>query len=190
MPNAPAKRAAYLMVAIGVVLLAGSFVTTMYALLRPEWITAQLAPHKDVTGDNPLLQQPRLTWLIAVFGALGLIESGLSIALGLWILRGHRWAVVTSLVLTGLRLLIVGLMAGLMILAVLLARAMSADAADLQRYDPTPAPPALPTVSALNIGISVGSAIVLMLLMVWLIQALRADRRPASPLAPVPGGEG
>ena len=172
MPNAPAKRAAYLMIAIGVALLAGSFVSTMYALLRPEWLNAQLAPHKELIGDHPLLNQPALTWAIAIGGALGLIESGLSIALGLWILRGHRWAIVTSLVLTLLRLLVVGLFAMVAILAATLASTLDANDAGLMRYEPAAAPPPA-AVGPWTIGIAIGCAVILLLLAIWLIQALR-----------------
>ena len=177
--NAPARRAAYLMIAIGVVLLAGSFVSTMFALLQPEWIDTQLKPYHQALADNPMLQRPALTWLIAIFGGLGLLESGLSIALGLFILRGKQWAIVTSLVLTILRLVIVGLFALLAVVATALEKALGTDSS-------TPAPS-----MGMNIAIGVGSTVVLLLLAVWLVQAMRVERRNASgPLAPVPGGEG
>lgn len=167
MPNAPAKRAAYLMIAIGVVLLAGSFVSTMYALLNPDWLKGQLAAHREALGDNPLLQGKTLLWIVAISGTLGLLESGLSIVLGLYILRGKHWAIVTSLVLTILRLLIVGLLALLVVLAMVLERAMRTDAG-------APAPA---TSMTWDLVLGIGSTAVLVLLAVWLIQAMRWERR-------------
>jgi hypothetical protein len=183
MPNAPAKRAAVLMISIGVLILGVSFVSTMYALLQPEWIDVQLKPYHEALGDNPLLQRPALTWMIAISGGMGLIESGLSIGLGLWILRGRHWAIVTSLVLTILRLIIVGLFALVAVLAAAFEKALRVDARSAGNVPPPASPP-----MAMNIALGVGATVVLLLLAVWLIQAIRVERRRTSgPFAPVLG---
>lgn len=152
------------MILIGVVLLLLSFGSTMYALLRPDWIDAQLAHQRELVQGNPMLERPVLTWVIAVFGLLGVLESGLSIVLGLYTRRGVRWAIVTALVLTALRVIVIGLLFVLAMLTATLAKMIdTANGTTAQTPDLT--------------GWLVGSAtstLVLGVLIVWLIQALRA----------------
>lgn len=154
------------MIAIGVLILGVSFVSTMFALLQPDWIDAQLKPHHEALSDNPLLQRPALTWLIAISGGMGLIESGLSIGLGLYILRAKKWAIVTSLVLTMLRLAIVVVLTVPLTLMLFLI------------YRNGDLPPEWSFATGFTFCGCVTSIGVLVLLAVWLMQALRIEPEP------------
>lgn len=122
MPNRAARLAGISIIAIGIVLLAISAGYSVKALTDRAWLDAQLAGAGPGLEDHPLFQPDTIVWVIVIAGILGLLEAGLSVALGIYTYRGKRWAIVTSIVVTVLRLVIVGLLALLIALVAALGQ--------------------------------------------------------------------
>lgn len=131
MSSKAARLAGIVILVIGVALLALTIGSSAKALLDPAWIDAQLAAAGPAVQDNPMLRPPMLTWVILIGGVLGLIEAGLSIVLGIYTYRRKRWAIITSIVLSVLRLLIVGLLLLLTLLVAALGQSTSTMHRDL-----------------------------------------------------------
>lgn len=131
MPIKAARLAGIVIVVIGVAIFFMSIAGTAKALLDPAWLDAQIAAVGPALEDNPMLRAPTLTWIIVISGVLGLAESGLSIVLGIYTYKGRRWAVTTSIVLSVLRLLIVGLLLLLQLLVVALGQSTPTMGRDL-----------------------------------------------------------
>ncbi len=110
MPIKAARLAGIVIIVIGVAILIFSLYGTAKALLDPAWLDAQIAAAGPALEDSPMLRPPTLTWIVVISGVLGLAESGLSIILGIYTYQFRRWAVMTSIILSVLRLLIVGLL--------------------------------------------------------------------------------
>jgi hypothetical protein len=160
MSNKAARLSGIILIVIGVAILIFSVAGTARALLDPVWLDAQLAAAGPALQDNPMFQPPALTWMIAISGLLGIVESGLSIILGIYTYKGRRWAIITSILLTVLRLLIVGLLLLMQVLVAALGQSTPTFARDL-----------------LFAG---GATMVLLALIGLLIAALRTPK-PASP---------
>ena len=152
MSSKPAKLAGISIVVIGVALFAVSIYYSARALIEPAWLDAQLDAAGPMLQDNPMLRPPALTWIVILSGVLGLLESGLSVILGIYTYLGKRWAIITSIVLSALRLLIVGLLLLLVVLAASLAPS--------------------PTDTSVNLLFAGGSTLVLLALIGLLIAAL------------------
>ncbi len=160
MSSKAARLAGVVIIVIGVAILFGSVGASVYALVNPAWLDAQIDAAGPALQDNPMLRPPTLTWIIVLSGVLGLAESGLSIVLGIYTYMGRRWAIVTSILLTVLRLLIVGLLVLMQLLVVALGQTT-------------------PTMSR-DLLFAGGSTLVLLALIGLLVVALRgAPRKPA-----------
>lgn len=131
MPNQAARLSGVVIIVIGVAILALSVFGTAKALLDPKWLDTQLAAAGPALQDNPLLRPPAITWVIVISGILGLVESGLSVVLGVYTYKRRRWAIVTSIVLSALRLLIVGMLLLLQLLIASLGQSSGAGARDM-----------------------------------------------------------
>lgn len=131
MPNRAARLSGIVLVVIGIAILVLSVVGTAKALRDPAWLDSQLAAAGPALEDNPLFQQPALTWMIVISGLLGLVESALSIALGVYVYQARRWAIITSILLSALRLVIVGLLLLLQMLVASLAPSAAGSTRDL-----------------------------------------------------------
>lgn len=156
MSSKASRLAGLVIVVIGAGLLVLSTYYSARALVDPEWLDAQLASAGPAVQDNPMLQPPTLTWIIVIGGLLGLVEAGLSVVLGIYTCRGRRWAILTSIILSVLRLLIVGLL----LLLTLLIAAMGESTAAMSR----------------DLLFAGGAALVLLALIGLLIAALRAPQ--------------
>lgn len=163
MPNRAARLAGISIIAIGVALLAWSTWYSVKALTDRAWLDAQLADAGPALQDHPLLQPEVLTGVVVVAGILGLLEAGLSVVLGIYTYRGKRWAIVTSIVVTVLRLLIVGLL----LLFTLLAAALVETAATGSQT---------PASMSRHLLFAGGAALVLLALIGLLIAALRSQK--------------
>lgn len=131
MPNKAARLAGIVIIVIGLAILIFSIYGTAKALLDPAWLDAQLAAAGPALEDNPMLRPPALTWIVVISGVLGLAESGLSIILGVYTYLCRRWAVMTSIILSLLRLLIVGLLLLMQLLVAALGQSTPTMARDV-----------------------------------------------------------
>lgn len=161
MPSKAARLAGIVIILIGIAILMFSLYFSGRALLDPAWLNSQLAAAGPMLEDHPLLRPPALTWILVIGGLLGLLESGLSIALGIYTYRQKRWAIVTSIVLSALRLLIVGLL----VLMQLLVMALGQSTATMTR----------------DLLMAGGSTLILLALIGLLIAALRQPIIPQTP---------
>jgi hypothetical protein len=129
--NQAARLSGIVLIVIGVAILAISVGGTARALLDPAWLDGQIAAAGPALQDHPMFRPPVLSWIILVSGLLGLVESGLSVVLGIYTYKGRRWAILTSIILSGLRLLIVGLLLLLQVLVASLGQSTPTIARDL-----------------------------------------------------------
>ncbi len=116
------KRAGWLMVVSGALVAGLSMAYFFYALLNRAGMTAQIEKSLAQAGKEVVeLYDP--AWLYngaLIFCVLGVIEGMLCSLLGALILRGKRGAIVTSMIITGLRFVIIALLLLLVFVASLL----------------------------------------------------------------------
>jgi hypothetical protein len=106
----------------------GSFVAGLsmayffYALLNRDGMLAQIQKSLDSAGPEvaSIYTPDMLLNIVFVFCVLGVVEGMLCAMLGALILRGRRGAIVTSIAITALRFVIVGLLLLLVAVAAVL----------------------------------------------------------------------
>lgn len=116
------KRAGWLMIVSGALVAGLSMAYFFYALLNQAGMLAQIDRSLMQAGPEVanLYSAESLLNVALIFCVLGVVEGMLCALLGALILRGKRGAIITSIIITSLRFVIVGLLLLLVFVATLI----------------------------------------------------------------------